>query len=128
MSTGELTMEALAEQVRTALASADVEAYGELLDPNVRWGPPDDPESGCHNRKDALAWYRRGRARGVRARVTDTLVRGDKILVGLAVTSDQAAAGPGGESNRWQVLSVAKGKIVDIAGFENRDEAVSRLG
>jgi ketosteroid isomerase-like protein len=120
-------MEELAKQVRSALASADVEAYGELLHPNVHWGAPDDPESGCHNREEALGWYRRGRAKGVRARVTETLVQGDKILVGMTVTGRQASKDDGGQEGRWQVLSVAEGKIVDICGFEDRDDAVSRL-
>jgi ketosteroid isomerase-like protein len=120
------TMEHLAERVRTALQSGDLTAYRELLDPNVRWGPLDDPSSGCTNRDEVLTWYRRGRARGVRAAVTETVVQGDTILVGLRVTGNPAEE-PGGEVDRWQVLRVVDGRIVDIRGFDDRVEAARRL-
>ena len=32
----------VARQVRTALESADLTTFSDLLDPNVRWGPPGD--------------------------------------------------------------------------------------
>ncbi len=101
--------------------------YSELLDPNVRWGPADDPESGCHNRSEVLGWYRRGRAKGVRAKVTEVLVGGEKIMVGMTITGNAAAQSVGIVS-RWQILTVANGRIVDIRGFDNRDEALHRLG
>jgi hypothetical protein len=33
----------IAEQVRAAYEAADLSAIGDLLDPGVRWGPPDAP-------------------------------------------------------------------------------------
>jgi hypothetical protein len=45
----------LAETVATALGSADLDAFGELLAPDVQWGPVDDYVAGCHNRQDVLA-------------------------------------------------------------------------
>jgi ketosteroid isomerase-like protein len=115
-----LALEHLAAEVRNALGSADLEAYRDLLDPNVTWGAPGDPNPSCRNRDEVLTWYRRGRAEGVRADVTEATVHGDAILVGLAIHGHDA-------DQRWQVLTVAGGKVVDIRGFEDRESAVGSL-
>jgi hypothetical protein len=122
------TAGAIAERVRTALESADLTAFAELLDPNVRWGAPDDRAPGCQNRDQVLAWYRRGRAAGVRARVSEMVVHGDKILVALKVVGNRAAEEQGGEADRWQVLTIRGSHVVDIRGFEERSDAVARVG
>jgi len=116
----------LAGRVRQALEAADLTAYADLLDPAVRWGPPGDPSPPCQNRDQVLAWCRRGRGTGTRARVTETLVSGDRILVGLKVTGSQAAAA--GEKDRWQILTVRRGRITGITGFGDRDEAAACAG
>ncbi len=121
------TVEALAERVRVALESADISQFGELLDPNVRWGAPDDPTPSCQSRSDVLAWYGRGRAAGRRARVVDLQVRGDRILVQLSVSERSAAGAPPVEHDRWQILTCAHGRVVDIRGFETREEAFARI-
>jgi RimJ/RimL family protein N-acetyltransferase len=120
-------VERLAGQVKLALEAADLDAYAELLDPRVRWGPPGDPAPPCQNRAQVLAWYRHGREADTRARVTETLVSGDQILVGLAVTG-RPAADTGGEADRWQVLTVRDGRVAAIAGFDDRDEAAAWAG
>ena len=120
-------VERLAGRVRLALEAADLDAYADLLDPGVRWGPPGDPVPPCQNRAQVLAWYQRGRAAGARARVTETLVSRDRILVGLKVTG-RPAIGAGDETDRWQVLTVRDGRITAIAGFEERDEAAAWAG
>lgn len=117
----------VAEQIRVALQSADLDAYQELLDPDVSWGPPDDQVSGCHNRSEVVAWYRRGRASGVRADEVETLVVRDKILVGLKLRGGLQGTDSGSEQNRWQVLTVVDGRVKDIRGFEDRDDAVDRM-
>jgi RimJ/RimL family protein N-acetyltransferase len=120
-------VERLAGRVRLALEAADLDSYAELLDPGVRWGPPGDPVPPCQNRAQVLAWYQRGRAAGTRARVTETLVSGDRILVGLKVTG-RPAEGTEGEVDRWQVLTVGGGRVTAIAGFDERDEAAAWAG
>ena len=119
---------AIAERVREALGSADLSAFADLLDPAVRWGAPDDMEGGCQNRKQVLDWYRRGRDAGARASVTEVVPNGDKILVGLRVTGTPAADDLGGAADRWQVLTVADGRVIDIRGFDDRAEAAVRVG
>ena len=127
MSTDPKQMEQIAQQVKTALNGADLIGYRQLLDPKVTWGAPDDVTSGCRNRDEVLAWYRRGRAKGGRAVVTETIVRNDTILVGLRVIGNRSAADSGGQSDRWQVLTVYGGRIIDIRGFENRAFAICRM-
>jgi hypothetical protein len=122
-------MERLAGQVQAALQTADLTGYRELLDPNVTWGAPGDVNPACRNRDQVLAWYRRGRAKGVRADVFETMVLDDKILVGLSILDDQSSSSEsGGETHRWQILTVKDGLVADIRGFEERDTAISYLG
>ena len=128
MTASQDATERLAQLVWSALDSADLEAYADLLDPNVRWGPPDDPSWGCHNRDQVLSWYRQGREAGVRARVFETVPTADRILVGLKVTNVQPSADSGGETGRWQVLTVRDGRVVEIVGFDNRADAAARAG
>ena len=68
----------------------------------------------------------RGREAGVRASVTEWEVHDDKIFVGLRVIRPMAADDQAGESDRWQVLTVRGGRIIDIRGFDDRDEAARR--
>jgi hypothetical protein len=120
--------ERIAQEVSAALATADLAACRELLDPDVRWGPPGGPSPPGQNRDQVLAWYRRGREAGVRARVSETAVRGDQILIGLKVAGNRAAGESGGEAERWQVPTVRGGRVVDIVGFDERSKAAARAG
>ena len=116
-----MTTAELADKVRVALESADLDAYEELLAPDVHWGPPDSPQWGCHNRNEVLSWYKTARRNGMSANVTEVVAGPDSLLVGLAVSGREP-------SLRWQVLRVKDGLIVDIAGYDDRTEAASRAG
>lgn len=118
----------LAGLVGQALAEADLDGYADLLHPDVRWGAPGDPSPPCQNRAQVLAWYRNGWEAGTRARVTETVAAGDKILVGMRVTEAPADAGAADEFDRWQVLTVRDGMVADIRGFDSRDEAAAAAG
>ncbi|MGA2521139.1 MAG: nuclear transport factor 2 family protein [Acidimicrobiales bacterium] len=122
------TMEALAAQVRVALGEADLSAYAELLHPDVHWGPPGARRATCRNRGDVLAWYGKGKEAGVRADVSDVVVLGDRLLVSLMVRGAAGAEQSGPAVPRWQVLTVEGAHIVDIVGFDDRDEAVAFAG
>jgi ketosteroid isomerase-like protein len=118
----------LAGLVGQALSEADLDGYADLLHPDVRWGAPGVPSPPCQNRSQVLAWYRSGREAGTRARVTETVAAGDKILVGLRVTGATSESGSDGEFDRWQVLTVRDGMVADIRGFDIRDEAAAAAG
>lgn len=122
------SVEDVARQVRVALESADLSAFSELLDPDVRWGAPGAGTPACRNRSQVLAWYQRGRDAGTRADVTDVEVHGERILVSLTVRGTSEASARGGAALRWQVLTVSGGRIVDIVGFDDRSEASTAAG
>lgn len=63
----------------------------------------------------------------MRANVTETIVHNDKILVGLSIIDEQSPSESGDRANRWQILTVKNGLVVDIRGFEERDAAISRM-
>lgn len=119
--------ERLAGLLGQALAEADLDAYADLLHPDVRWGAPGDPSPPCQNRDQVLTWYRNGWEAGTRARVTETVAAGDKILVGLRVTGAPSESA-GNEFDRWQVLTVRDGMVADIRGFDDRNEAAAAAG
>lgn len=122
------TLEDLADAVRAALGDGNLDAYQELLDPDVRWGPPDDPEWGCKNRRQVLTWYQAAQDRGMAASVNEVVPGDGCLLVGLTVSGPPAAEEPSGTVERWQILTVKDGRISDIRGFDDRETAAARAG
>jgi len=118
----------LAAVVRRALASEDLSAFAHLLDPDVTWGAPGARNPTCTSRDQVLAWYRRGRAAGVRGSVSDVEVLGDRLLVSMLLRGTEDARERGGTALRYQVLTVRDGRIVAIAGFDDKAEALSYVG
>ena len=127
MTTPSTTPDELVERVRHALDTADLAALRDLLHPDVQWGPPGDTTSGCHDRDEVLAWYGRGRDAGVRADVAEVVSGPGKLLVGLRVRG-RAADAEQGDAERWQVLTLQAGQIVDIRGFDHRPDAAAFAG
>ena len=126
MATMTWTADTIAEPVRGALESADLDAMAVLLSPDVKWGAPEAKNPTCQNREQVLQWYRNGRASKARARVVELTVAGEQLLVGLAITSgpDPAdALAP----ERWQVLTVSADGVSDIRGYEDRSSAAAAL-
>jgi len=118
-------MDAIAAGIQTALDAADLTEFADLLHPDVRWGPPDDPSPDCTNRKQVLTWYRRGRDAGVRADVFECRVFDCRILIGTQIRGRDEADGAG-SVDRWQVFTVNGGQIVEITGYDDRPEALAR--
>ena len=118
----------LADLVRSALTEGDLDAYRELLAPDAHWGPADQPEWGCHNRNEILDWYKSARDGGMLATVHEVVPGAGSLLVGLTVSGTPAAQEAGGSAPRWQVLTIKDGRITDICGFDDRDEAAKRAG
>jgi hypothetical protein len=116
-----LTAAQIAPRIKDVLEAADLGDIAALLDPNVRWGAPGDPDQTCQNREQVIAWFQRGRDAGVRAKVTESTVYGDKLLVGMRVTGRQDS------SDRWQVMTVATEGISEIVGFDNQLDAALYL-
>jgi hypothetical protein len=117
------TMDRVARRVRAALGAEDPAAFADLLDPAVRWGAPGARNPTCTSRDQVVAWYRRGVASGVRGEIAGVEIVGDRLLVHMTVRNSNAADERGGAALRWQVLTVRAGRIVDIAGFDDRVDA-----
>jgi hypothetical protein len=119
----------LAGRVRFALESGDLNAIRDLLDPEARWGAPEGPgDADCRNRDQVVAWWASARSAGARAVVTEVTAGAGTLLVGLEVAGTSAAGEAGGAVERWQVLTVRGGLIVDIRGFDDRNAAAARAG
>jgi SnoaL-like domain len=114
-----LTAASIADRVRRALETADLDEFAALLSPDVQWGPPGDPTPPCRNRSQVLRWYAKGRAEGRRASVIEVEVHGDALVVHLRLDD-------GGE--RWQVMRVGPDGVEDIRGYEDRRSATGALG
>jgi hypothetical protein len=122
------TMQELAGLVRSALEADDLSAFGHLLDPEVHWGAPGARRPTCKNRDQVLTWYQRGRDAGVRGHVSDVKVVGDRLLVSMTVRGSPGAEERGGAALRWQVLTVRRGRVVDIVGFDDKSDAQASAG
>ncbi|MGA2527835.1 MAG: nuclear transport factor 2 family protein [Acidimicrobiales bacterium] len=117
-------LEELARKVKLALQAADLSLFAEFLDPHVHWGPPGDPSPPCQNRDQVIAWYERAKSSGMNAQVGAVTVVADRVLVELVVSGTDKARRRTGQA-RWQVLAVRDGRVVDIVGFDQKDEAVA---
>jgi len=124
----EANIEKLAAQVRAALDTGDLDSYKDLLAADVHWGAAEEPEWGCHNRGEVLAWYKAARDNGMGATVNEVVIGTDCLLVGVTVSGTQAADDRGGPAPRWQLLTIEDGYIADICGFDDRDQAAARAG
>jgi hypothetical protein len=118
-------MEDIARRVRMALDTSDLTAFRELLDPDVKWGAPHDRNPSCRNREQVIAWYERGKSSGVEGRVSEIEILGECLLVSLTVRGTQAAEERGGSALRWQVQTVRNGLVIDIVGFDDRNDAIA---
>jgi SnoaL-like domain len=119
------TVEEIGERVRAALNAADLGAVQDLLDANVQWGPPGEHGWGCQNRAEVLDWFQRALTSGVRAEVSELVASDAKLLIGLRISGRGAAAD---QDQRWQVMTLRAGRIVDIRGFEERTAAAAFAG
>ena len=119
------TTQALADRLREAFEAEDPALLGPLLDPEVRWGGPEETEQTCRSRSDVLAWYGQAQAAGISAQVTETIVLDAAVVLALAMSGP--ALGP----NRrrpdvvFQVFHLVDGLVVDIRGFQRRGQAVA---
>ena len=112
------TAATIADRVREALQTGDLDEFAALFSPDVRWGPPGSATPPCRNRDQVLEWYAEGRPRGRRATVTELEVHGTAFLVGPRLDDGQG---------RWQVLRVGPDGVNDIRGFDDRNSAVASL-
>jgi hypothetical protein len=118
-------MEGIASRVRFAMETVDLQRMSELLAPDARWGAPEQEVPTCRNAQQILSWYEMARDNGVRADITDVVIIGNHIVIGLKVLN-----GPNDKTRsrnvvRWQVLSVENDLVIEIRGYETRGNATA---
>lgn len=119
------SVQRVARQVELAYKAGDLASYAGLLDPAVTWGAPGEERPPCRTREQVLEWWRRAEQSGVRAKLSEVAVIGDRVLVGLVVEGTEQARARGGDALRWQLLTVRAGLVVDIVGFDQKSEALA---
>ena len=104
----------LVHRAWAAFARGDVEAVGEVLDPHVSWHGADgaDPEGGCHDRDEALAFIRQALTDGVSAEALEFRDAGDRVVV-LVQTHHPPDWGEQPEPH-GEVVTVRRGKVVEM--------------
>lgn len=113
----------LAEALRVAYDTVDLDRLATLLDPDVTWG---GGPMGCHNRQDVLAWYRMLVERGVTGSLTKIVEPDDHTLI-AEVTFSAATQGtiePSPEVT-YQRLAIRDGRICAITGHVSEHEAAN---
>lgn len=113
-----LSVEAVAASAYAAFKVADLDGFGELLAPDVRWGGADETDDTCHGRAEVLTRYRRLAQAGVRADLGELTVRGNAIT--LEMRLDWPDGPPRG---LWQVFRVGDGQIREIRGYPSYRDA-----
>ena len=115
----------LARRGFEAVLRGDLDLVSGLLDPNVKWhgGDPSAPGA-CRNRKQALAFMRRARARLGDVEVVDVVGAGDKVVVIMGPPASDAG-------RAWTAANLTTfrdGKVVEIVHYPNPDDALAAAG
>jgi ketosteroid isomerase-like protein len=114
----------LARRGYEAVLRGDLEAIGEILDPDVKWHGG-DPSAGCQNRKQTLGfmrknWMRRG---GPPGELVELIDAGDKVVVIMRRFGDE------GESELVANLTTFRdGKVVEMVHYPSPDDARAAAG
>lgn len=100
-----------------------MDAFGELLADDVRWGGPEDTPDTCHSRADVLRRLAGMRSAGMQTSVLEVTAADNSVLVGLRISG-----GAGRQRTVFQALALRDGRISDIRGFPSRTEAAEHAG
>jgi hypothetical protein len=92
---------------------------GSLLHPDVHW-------SGCHNKAQALDWFRGFQSEGTIATVNSVEVAGDVVVLGLNVSRRAQGARSTPPQELFGVFTIDGSEVVDIRFFPDRASALDR--
>jgi ketosteroid isomerase-like protein len=106
-----------------AALGGDVEAVRDLLAEDVHWyGAGGDPEGGCTNREQAMAWMGAAVARGVEAEVLAVRALDEhRVLVRL----QRRGSDDGSESPHAQLITFRGDKVAEIVVYPSETEALA---
>jgi ketosteroid isomerase-like protein len=114
------------DQLRDALASRDLEAFGALLSDDVRWGDDSHPR-GCRNRSEVLKTFARALSAGVDGTVSELESGPQGILCRFDVTRPEGDL-RADDLDVFHVYLVSNGQIVQILRFFDRESAANAAG
>ncbi len=114
----------LAEALRTAYASRDLDLFGSLLHPEVRWG---GGPQGCANRSEVLSWYADAISRDTFGVITDIEIAGTGMLATISFTRPARGTRAQPADVTYQVLRVRDATIIEIAGHPDLAAARAAL-
>ncbi|MHB1969473.1 MAG: nuclear transport factor 2 family protein [Acidimicrobiales bacterium] len=113
----------LARAVRTALSEGDLEGFGSLLAPDVRWGDDDAPNR-CRSRDDVVSTLRGALERGVNGSLGEVETGPAGVLAHLVVTRSDA---PEKSRDLYHLYAVRAGRISEIVPYSSRADAAAAL-
>ena len=113
----------LARRGFEAALRGDLDAIGELLDPEVKWHGGDRTAVGsCQNRNQALAFMRQSDViRGGRFELVNVVGAGDKVVVIMRPPSEGDEPAPAVAN----LTTFRDGKVVEIVHYPNPDDALA---
>ena len=115
----------IARQGFAAIERGDVDAIAEFLDPHVKWHGG-DPQDGCQNRSQALAWIRGRPQRGAGPMpdLVDVVDAGDRVVV---VMQPQATADDPEPQRSANLATFRNGRVVEMVHYDNADDALAAV-
>jgi hypothetical protein len=116
----------IANRLRGALTSRDLEAFGALLSDDVQWGDDNHPNK-CRNRADVLATVTRALLTGVDGTLIE-LQAGTKGIFCQYDVSRPAGDLRAGERSLFHVYLVRDNHIYLIRSFDDRAPAAKAAG
>ena len=116
----------LVEQVREALVTRNLDAFGSLLGDDVRWGGDQHPRA-CRSRADVVATFTRIIAEGAEGKVMDIAAGPRGIVCELAVTWSRGE-NRSDERVLYHLYLVRDGRIVEIQPYDDRTSAEVAAG
>jgi uncharacterized protein len=120
------TTDDIAGELERAFATRDLEALGNLLADDARWGD-DDASNKCRNRQQVVATFARLLDEGAEGGVDEIVVGPNGVLCKLHVDWPDAASRSGREGF-YHLYVVRDGKIVEIRRYDDRESAAAALG
>jgi SnoaL-like domain len=116
------TIDQIADQLRSAFATGDLDALGRLLASDARWGDDDHPNK-CRSRSDVISTFDRLLGEGVDGTVRDTIIGPKGVAVLLHVEWPNPGEGRG--VNFYQAYLIHGGLVTEIQRHDDRKSAVA---
>jgi ketosteroid isomerase-like protein len=119
------TPDVIAQQIQVAFATKNLDAFGDLLADDARWGDDTHPRR-CRSRADVIATFSRVMTEGVDGEVAEVVVGRNAVMCRVEVRWPQPGDNRSGV-DFWHVYLINDGKISEIRRYDDRDSALEAL-